>query len=62
MDAIGRLSDGVAHDFNHLLGVIIGYGEILEENVPGNDSSVDQILKAGRRASSLTRQLASRAC
>jgi two-component system, cell cycle sensor histidine kinase and response regulator CckA len=60
MDAIGRLSGGVAHDFNNLLGVIIGYGEILEERVPESDplrASVDQILKAGRRASSLTRQL-----
>jgi len=60
MDAIGRLSGGVAHDFNNLLGVIIGYGEILEESVPETDplrTSVDQILKAGRRASSLTRQL-----
>jgi two-component system cell cycle sensor histidine kinase/response regulator CckA len=60
MDAIGRLSGGVAHDFNNLLGVIIGYGEILEESVPESDplrASVDQILKAGRRASSLTRQL-----
>jgi two-component system, cell cycle sensor histidine kinase and response regulator CckA len=60
MDAIGRLSGGVAHDFNNLLGVIIGYGEILEESVPESDplrTSVDQILKAGRRASSLTRQL-----
>jgi signal transduction histidine kinase/ActR/RegA family two-component response regulator len=60
MDAIGRLSGGVAHDFNNLLGVIIGYGEILEERIPETDelrASVDQILKAGRRASSLTRQL-----
>ena len=60
MEAVGRLSGGVAHDFNNLLGVIIGYGEILEESVPESDplrASVDQILKAGRRASSLTRQL-----
>jgi PAS domain S-box-containing protein len=60
MDAIGRLSGGVAHDFNNLLGVIIGYAEILQERIPETDSMrapVDQIIKAGNRASSLTKQL-----
>jgi len=60
MEAVGRLSGGVAHDFNNLLGIIIGYGEILEEGIPASDEkheSVNEILKAGRQASSLTRQL-----
>jgi len=60
MDAIGRLSGGVAHDFNNLLGVIIGYAEILQERISETDSMrapVDQIIKAGGRASSLTKQL-----
>jgi len=60
MDAIGRLSGGVAHDFNNLLGVIIGYAEILQERIPETDvmrAPVDQIIKAGSRASSLTKQL-----
>jgi two-component system, cell cycle sensor histidine kinase and response regulator CckA len=60
MEAVGRLSGGVAHDFNNLLGVIIGYADILGEPLadrPALRGYVDQILKAGRQAATLTRQL-----
>lgn len=60
MDAIGRLSGGVAHDFNNLLGVIIGYTEVLQDTIKETDPlrvCVDQVLQAGKRAASLTRQL-----
>lgn len=60
MEAVGRLSGGIAHDFNNLLGVIIGFAEILESNLgdsPVLIDSVEEILKAGKRAGSLTRQL-----
>jgi two-component system, cell cycle sensor histidine kinase and response regulator CckA len=60
MEAVGQLSGGIAHDFNNLLGVIIGYGEILQEGLPSSHAlrhSADEILSAGRRAASLTRQL-----
>ncbi len=60
MEAVGRLSGGIAHDFNNLLGVMIGFAEILQANVgdsPLLADSVEEILKAGKRAGSLTRQL-----
>ncbi|MGO9088387.1 MAG: PAS domain S-box protein [Candidatus Sulfotelmatobacter sp.] len=60
MEAVGRLSGGVAHDFNNLLGVIIGYGEIVQEGTEAESplrTCVDEMLKAGHRAASLTRQL-----
>lgn len=59
LEAIGRLSGGVAHDFNNILGVIIGYAEALQQEA-GSESqneAVEEILKAGHRAASLTQQL-----
>jgi two-component system cell cycle sensor histidine kinase/response regulator CckA len=60
MEAIGRLAGGIAHDFNNLLGVIIGYGDFLSEQIGAGSplcNAVEQIKKAGDRASALTRQL-----
>jgi PAS domain S-box-containing protein len=60
MEAIGRLAGGVAHDFNNALQIILTYAELLEERM--TDDTVEfeynrEILAAGRRAASLTRQL-----
>ncbi len=61
MEAIGQLAGGIAHDFNNLLTIIGGHTEfLLEEWVTKDDgicTDLEQIRKAGNRATLLTRQL-----
>ena len=59
MDALGRLSGGIAHDFNNVLGVILGYSQLLlESGLPEEPARrIAGILQAGQRAAGLTRQL-----
>ena len=60
MEAVGRLAGGIAHDFNNLLTAIIGYSDLLQDTLAGNQPAIQQVLEiktAGERAASLTQQL-----
>lgn len=60
LEAIGTLTGGVAHDFNNILSVIIGFGSILEMKMATDDPLLDnvtQILTAADRAAKLTRSM-----
>ncbi|MGD9162127.1 MAG: ATP-binding protein [Desulfobacteraceae bacterium] len=60
MEAIGTLAGGIAHDFNNILGIIIGYAELIMTGMEDdNPSSQDmqQILDSALRAKDLVRQI-----
>ncbi|HTB22483.1 MAG TPA: ATP-binding protein [bacterium] len=60
MESFGKLAAGVAHDFNNLITVIFGYGEMVMQNLAGDEKNREMmatILQAATRAGSLTRQL-----
>jgi signal transduction histidine kinase/ActR/RegA family two-component response regulator len=58
LEAVGRLAGGVAHDFNNLVMIIKGYSDMLLDTVPAQSRPhLEEIKKAGDRASGLIRQL-----
>ena len=60
MESVGRLAGGVAHDFNNMLGVILGYAEMALTNLDPSlplYSNIVQIHKAAGRSAEITRQL-----
>lgn len=59
MDAIGQLAGGVAHDFNNMLGGILGAAEMIVEGCSEEEQQeyLEMIIKAARRSGYLTKQL-----
>jgi len=60
MESVGRLAGGVAHDFNNMLGVILGHSELALEKVDSANSlhgDLVSIRTAAQRSADLTRQL-----
>lgn len=60
MEVIGQLAGGVAHDFNNALAVIMGYADLITQDLPAGHAllkHVEEINQAARRAAGLTQQL-----
>ena len=60
LEAVGSLAGGIAHEFNNLLQAILGYTSYAMRGLEETDSryrDLDQVLRAGQRAATLTRQL-----
>ena len=60
MESVGRLAGGVAHDYNNILSVVIGYSELALQQIRQDDplyGDLHQILKAAERSRDITRQL-----
>lgn len=62
MEALGKLTGGIAHDYNNMLGVIIGYTDLLANKIgdqPQLQRYVEQIHKASSNGALLTEKLLS---
>ncbi|MBF0097639.1 MAG: PAS domain S-box protein [Magnetococcales bacterium] len=60
MEAIGTLAGGVAHDFNNILSVMLGFAELAMKHLPPEEQpyqDVQEIFRAGLRARDLVSQL-----
>jgi PAS domain S-box-containing protein len=60
MEAVGQLAGGVAHDFNNMLGVIVGGAELALKDATQPKAlrkHLEAILTAGHRSAEITRQL-----
>jgi len=60
MEALGTLAGGVAHDLNNIMGIVVGYSELLLEEIDETNrgrSHAVNIMKAGERAAAIVQDL-----
>lgn len=60
MEALGTLAGGIAHDFNNILFAIIGFTELILEDLPEGHrdrQNLEHVLQASNRAKELVRQI-----
>lgn len=58
-EALGRLAGGVAHDFNNILGIILGFAELSKLGLKEHEAIwryLDKIMQAANRAKGLVQQ------
>ena len=62
MDALGKITSGIAHDYNNMLGVIMGYSELLKMKLNENSTTAkyaDEIYHAAEKGKKMTSKLLS---
>lgn len=60
MESLGTMAGGVAHDLNNVLGVVVGYAELIHSDMDDNDpnkKNVGRIIKSGQKASAIIQDL-----
>ena len=60
MDALGRLSGGIAHDYNNILGIVLGYAEQIQANKTDSKKIEDyakHIVHSAERGAMLAKKL-----
>lgn len=60
MEALGTLAGGVAHDLNNVLGILVGYSELLLDEIPQDNylrEHIEKILNSGVRAAAIVQDL-----
>jgi two-component system, cell cycle sensor histidine kinase and response regulator CckA len=60
MEALGQMAGGVAHDLNNVLGVLVGYSELLARTLPENSSPrlyADNIMQSSLRGAAIVQDL-----
>jgi len=60
LEAIGSLAGGIAHDFNNVLYPLLGFAELLKEDIPADSplqNHVDEIIRAALRSKDLVKQI-----
>nr|MBF0222330.1 DUF3365 domain-containing protein [Desulfobulbaceae bacterium] len=60
MEAVGTMAGGIAHDFNNILSIVLGYAEMVKDDMDPQAKSIEDIekvLDAGNRAKELVKQI-----